>query len=1511
MSDLVEIFKKSKRFSRMSKRMSKRLSMEQLHIGPYDIIKFLKEGSSSQIYLAESRYTGETVTIKIINKSNIYNNYENLLLITKQIQVLKILKHRNIISLYEIYESKKNIFLITEYISGQDLVQKLIIKKRFSEEETKQIFFQLLDAIIYMHKMKICHRNLRTEHILFDKNNRPKIIGFGYCDFYLNEKKLEGMYGSLCYVCPEILDNQNYDPELADIWSLGVILYVMLCGYLPFSDENDEKNKNLILSGKVDYPKEMSNKVKDLLKHMLDVNIKKRYNFQKILKHPWLKPYNESLFLDGINIYKIKYPIDDRIVNIVSIYGFEKEKIINDLLKNKFNECTAIYKQFVRKALDSKINTASDLCSDIYLKYRSDKKNLISDNSVFEKFISNLKNILKNTEKIVENYKSKEDYVANQLIEIQNIQESRIAENENINSSSLKSDNKNKLRAQSSEKLLENIQDKIGKNVEITYNVDDDVDILGQFKKKQHSQSSIKRKKEENKIENLKRSNLAKSTNQPNLKKFYENEEIKPTKTMKMTIKPNSKTDKFISKILNGTFFDNYKFRKSRLYSKVINKEEKNNNINHLEQGSNLDNFLKQNHPDNVRKTLIKMDLLGSKMDDIFEDDEEKNDGAKENKKLRYSIDFDSSDEDVDAEEIDSSIYSNNNESDEKIMDLLNKDPEFKELKDLYYGKKSIKKEKKNDENSKNNDDISSKNVKKSIRSTFMKSNEEKKDNIININKKETFIKKKKSNYRKESNADNKNNTGILNNFKKKGQKSGKSVRFKIENNNSKNVKNEEKKIDENTSISKGLPNDFYITVTENTEKNCKNDDLNKNFDDKDKTNIENSIVSKSLFSPLNIKEEIRTDRLENKFSSFSPIFIFDISKVNNMKNIDNNFLFDINSLEQKRDKKNICIFNDDNKNKVKKFRKKFKKNITNKSIIDDFNDINSLFYKKHFKKYKKIYPPEIKKFKNLKITREEKCSFEKYENKKIDLVKVKKNKQINSIRNNLNKIGNSTNTLDTNEINRKNNINDSNENLHKIKSKNLNIKKIHKKMHNSVQIVEGKNIMSNINQTIEEPKIKYKKITELDDRYKAKTKINKLKDSDKNYSSEKYENNYNNNTFDGSEKYFIDNFNIETLKPQSSRKKNKSNNKTNYNKDIIDLNIDKSIPKIKKINSKKHIRIIKSKEKEREIHTDRAKILKNYETFNKNDKKLLSLNKNGAKFLEKQRNIEPYCKIDKFKSQLKRYEDRSISINKNKLNNTASLEKIKNKKKLNNSAKNREIEEIVKRNEIMKKILHCQNILNNIMTDKNNFTNHDNNNYETNLDENYNNTTTSWNINNSKEKVNNNSNNEAEIARRKYKKIKKKQKHFSINLNTNNNDTFFVDYLATRNKIKKNRKRSVDDIQINDYIDISIHNNSYEIDNSKNNNKSLQLKQKTNLVKKINNIKNTTITKGKEIKKENSICYRLNNTNKDNNLKTNKENNIFTIRKSIKNKDNTSFMGNAPNVNNKKINKNNKTNKI
>ena len=624
MSDLKASIKRNKKQNNLANNLNRSsLIKSGKSIGPYEVEKLLKEGSSSKVYLAKSKYTGENVVIKALSKSPLKNNLEGLLLITKQLETLKILKHRNIVSLYEIYESPKYFYIITEYLSGKDLIEKIIRKKRFTEEEALRIFFQLLDAMTYMHKMNICHRNIRTEHILFDKNNRPKIIGFGYSTFYESNKKIEGSYGSLCYACPEIIDESPYNPELADVWSLGVILYVLICGYLPFSDDDDNKNKILIENAKIDFPKEISNKLKDLIRHMLDKNPNKRYTFQKIAKHPWLKPYSESAFSGGINVHKIIFPVDERLLNIISQYGFDKEKVKNDLKQNKYNIGTGVYRQIVRKLLDLKMKNISDLCSEEFIEYKDDEKNkYIDGDKKYQDYIKNVDEKYKKKEDFINDFIQREDEVVEKLLAIQQKKESQKAEEplldivEEKNDSGME-DNDDKeeekdviddIENNDNKHLFENIKrqkshtvktfnrtrtanynfkelmhpksrdikffgDNINPdNIEIVYNKDEEVDIIQQFQDEQNKKISenLNNLDEENE-DHTEIIKMKKSSSTPNLTQETDSNsnvsQIK--KSINLLISPR-KTDKNEKRknTLNDSVFEADKKMKNETLSK-------------------------------------------------------------------------------------------------------------------------------------------------------------------------------------------------------------------------------------------------------------------------------------------------------------------------------------------------------------------------------------------------------------------------------------------------------------------------------------------------------------------------------------------------------------------------------------------------------------------------------------------------------------------------------------------------------------------------------------------------------------------------------------------------------------------------------------------------------------------------------------------------------------------------------------------------------------------------------
>ena len=749
--------------------------VEEKFIGPYEIIDFIKEGSSSKIYLAKSNCTNEKVVIKAIKKSRFHQNLEDLLLLEKEIESLKILKHRNIITLYEIYESQKYIYLVREYCPGKDLIEKIKNKNRFSQEEALVIFFQLLDAFIYMHKMNICHRNIRTEHILFDKNNKPKIIGFGYSSFYKKNEKLDEPYGSLCYACPEIIDEQPYNPELADVYSLGVILYVLICGYLPFSDEDDNQNKTLISEGKIEYPKEINNKLKDLLKHMLDKDPKKRYNFQKIIKHPWIKPFSEEFLSQGINIYKTTYPTDEAILNYISNkFHFDKEKIKNDLIKNKYNNSTGLYKQLVRKSLDLNIQNKSDLFCEEFNRYRDDDKNQIKDgDKKFEEYLKNSGIKMSKRESYIDEFIKKEENITEQLLQLK--------ENKDGDKSGDELDYEEEKEDENDKKFEE-----ISKNVN---NIFEDEDNKSKDNADELSLNTISSK------ENI----INEQVNNNNLD--LEKTESDKSEKIKSTLKDDNINElnigkKSISEKMRNKNENDMKFIKTFKRSGTLNQSKLKRNNRSIDKSSKFDNDLKKRNPKNIKKTILISKYRNKYENDVIEEKDEGEDEKKE-KNLKPKIDlglirsfhFDEEEEEKEEEnniDNDDMIDVMDREGDSKVMDLLNNDDdeEIKELKKLYYGnnikesvkfiKKSILKKKSiqiKEDNKKEDEKIKNKAVKfKDIKQKEDKKEEKRKNNEIknDVNNKINLDSKKVNNYKELENnniANNINNSLEKNNI--------------------------------------------------------------------------------------------------------------------------------------------------------------------------------------------------------------------------------------------------------------------------------------------------------------------------------------------------------------------------------------------------------------------------------------------------------------------------------------------------------------------------------------------------------------------------------------------------------------------------------------------------------------------------------------------------------------------------------------------------------------------------
>ncbi len=259
-----------------------------LKVGPYILGQTLGTGSFGKVILGEHEKCRQKVAVKILNRKKIYFMGMNLK-VKREIELLKIFIHPHIIRLFEIIHTKSDIFMVTEYINGGELFDFIIENKKLSESESRRFFQQMISGIEYCHSKMIVHRDLKPENLLLDSHLNIKIADFGLSNIIKDGAFLKTSCGSPNYAAPEVISGKSYLGPEVDVWSSGIILYALLCGSLPFDDENIPNLFKKIKGGIYILPGYLTNLGRNLIAKMLVTNPIARITIKEIKKHPWFQ----------------------------------------------------------------------------------------------------------------------------------------------------------------------------------------------------------------------------------------------------------------------------------------------------------------------------------------------------------------------------------------------------------------------------------------------------------------------------------------------------------------------------------------------------------------------------------------------------------------------------------------------------------------------------------------------------------------------------------------------------------------------------------------------------------------------------------------------------------------------------------------------------------------------------------------------------------------------------------------------------------------------------------------------------------------------------------------------------------------------------------------------------------------------------------------------------------------------------------------------------------------------
>ena len=530
---------------------------ENSDINDYILKEDIGQGNFGKVKLAVNKSTNEEFAIKIINKKILKIKMKNV--IFKENEIITKFNHINVIYVYEIIETQENYYIVMEYCKRGELFNYIVQHEKLTEEEASIFFYQIINGVEHIHSKGIAHRDLKPENILLTQDKIVKIIDFGLSHEFNGEDLLKTKCGSASYASPELISKPFYDGFKNDVWCCGIILYAMLCGYLPFEKNRNERNNHSlfknILQCNFEIPDFISNLSRDLIIRLLNVNSFERISISKIKKHPF--------YLKGKSLCKLDYSLIEE--NIIKKRCFK-----NNCHIDANEEIYIKNKNLSRKQNNNNLQI-------IMNNFSEENKN---DNN-----ISNNENSLynKNVNKTIEHtqYKGLSPLIKrtkNQINENMFVKEKLYKNNNQILNPDKNKYNLNllsMLKDQGSIKLIDKLF-----STKLDYNNTLDEDKLYD---NNHS-SSINKEKVNNNIFKLTKRNIA----PPNNKNFLFLNALNNTKNNRNKFLNHLETPEYILD-QNNQILNEHKFIKDEILLRK-NKLKNDNNINVI-FGNNEDNY--------------------------------------------------------------------------------------------------------------------------------------------------------------------------------------------------------------------------------------------------------------------------------------------------------------------------------------------------------------------------------------------------------------------------------------------------------------------------------------------------------------------------------------------------------------------------------------------------------------------------------------------------------------------------------------------------------------------------------------------------------------------------------------------------------------------------------------------------------------------------------------------------------------------------------------------------------